>query len=497
MRDIIKAIFKTGSSSFISIILGILSTKVMAVVLGSSGVGLYSLINQTLTAAVTVGTIGGSTALVQGLASKHGVEKDKYLKTVFWIFVCGAMVIALGFSLFSPFIARTVFASTDEKTISLVRWMTLPVILTAVYYYFLSFLNGFGAIGRLAIGQIIGSVVTLSLVYPISMLVSDGYISAFTWIISASTMGAIIFYFTVAHKEKWLNPLITDFKPEFDKDSIKHFFHIASTSLITGLIASGTILIIRSMLLRYGGFSSVGMFDVAWTLSITYMLLLLNSFGTYYLPSLCGISDNSTRNALMQDVFRISLLLVVPLIVTVMEFKTLVITIFYTYEFTPALKIIRWMLIGDYFKASSWILAMPMIAYGDMKSFFWIEFLGNMIFLILSYIGLFYFYDLQLIGAAFFIMYAIYFIITIYYANRKLNFYSNRDTIIHWILGLLLILIITWETWNDTHVNWISASFWIVFSFGFSWSMLNKKEKAIVITTIKNSRGRIINGKQC
>jgi O-antigen/teichoic acid export membrane protein len=486
MREIIKAIFKTGSSSIISITLGILSTKVMAVVLGSSGVGLYSLINQTLTTAATVGTVGGSTALVQGLASKHGAEKDKYLKTVFWIFVCGAMVIALGFSFFSPFISRTVFASTDENTISLVRWMTLPIILIVIYYYFLSLLNGFRAIGRLAIGQIIASVVTVSLVYPISMLVSNGCISAFTWMISASMMGAIIFYFTAAHKEKWLNPIITNFIPEFDKGSVKHFFHIACTSLVTGLIGAGTLLIIRAMLIRYGGFSKAGIFDVAWTLSMTYMLLLLNSFGTYYLPSLSEINDTLARNALMQDVFKISLLLVIPLIVTVMEFKTLVITILYTQEFMPALKIIRWMLIGDYFKASSWILTMPMLAYSDMKPFFWIEFLGNMIFLILSYIGLFYFYDLQLIGTSFLIMYVIYFIFSIFYAHHKLNFYLNRNIIVHWILGLLLIIFITWKTWNDTQVNWISAPLWILFAIGFSWLMLDKKEKVVFINLFKN-----------
>jgi len=485
MREIIKAIFKTGSGSIIGIILGVISTKVLAVVIGSSGIGLYSLINQTLATATTAGTMGGSTALVQGLASKQGAEKDNYLITVFWIFVCGAMVIALGFLLLSPLIAQTLFTSNDEKTISLVRWMALPVILTIIYSYCTSLLNGFRAIGRLAIAQIIVSTVTVFLVYPISKLVSSGYITAFIWMISASIMGGIIFCLTVGHREKWLNPLISNFIPKFDKGSVKHFYHIASTTLITGLVTTGTLLIVRTLIIHYGGFSSAGIFDVAWMLSMTYIMLLLGSFGTYYLPTLCGINDIPTRNALIQDLSRVSLLLVIPSIITVIVLKTLVITILYTHEFTPALKIIRWMLIGDYFKAGSWVLAMPMLAYGDMKPFFWTELFWSIGFLILSYIGIFYYNDMQLIGTAFLILYAIYFVYTIFYAQSKHNVFLARNIIVHWIFGLLLITVVSWQTWGDTQVNWITASFWIVVAIGFSWLNTTKEEQKSLINIFK------------
>jgi O-antigen/teichoic acid export membrane protein len=484
MSEIIKAIFKTGSSSVITIILGVVSTKVLAVVLGPSGIGLYSLINQTLTTASTAGTMGGSTALVQGLASKQGTEKDNYLVTVFWIYICGAMVIALGLFLFSPLIAQTVFASNDEKTINLVRWMALPVSLIILYSYFVSLLNGFRAIGSLAMGQIIVSVVTVFLIYPVSKLVSSGYITAFIWMISISTIGGIVFCLIIVHREKWLNPLIANFIPKFDKGSVKHFYYIASTTLITGLITAGTLLIVRTMIIRYGGFSSAGIFDIAWMLSMNYMLLLLSSFGTYYLPTLCGINDIPARNTLMQDLFRITLLLVIPLIITVIVLKTLVINILYTDEFMPALKIIRWMLIGDYFKASSWILAMPMLAYGDMKPVFWTELLWNMGFLILSYIGIFYFSDMQLIGTAFFIMYAIYFVYTIFYAQSKHNVSLTRNIIAHWVFGLVLIIFASWKTWIDTQVNWVPAILWIVVAIGFSWMTLNKGERSKLIKII-------------
>jgi O-antigen/teichoic acid export membrane protein len=484
MRNLLKAIFKTGSGSIINIILGVISSKVLAVVLGSSGVGLYSLINQTLATAATAGTMGGQTALVQGLASKQGAEKDKYLITVFWIFACGAIIIAMCLLLFSPLIAQTIFASNDGKTVSLVRWMALPAVLTIIYSYLINLLNGFRAIGRLAIGQIIISSVTVLLVYPVSKLVGSGYIIAFIMMITASTIGGIVFCLIVAHKEKWLNPLIINFVPRFDKEAIKHFYRIARTTLITSLIATGALLVIRTMIIQYGGFSSAGIFSVAWGLSMMYISLVLGSFGTYYLPTLSGINDIPSRNILIQNLLRISLLLIIPLIITIIVLKSLVITILYTYEFMPSLKIIRWMLIGDYFKVGGWVLAMPMLAYGDMKVFFWTESLWYIGFLILSYIGIFYFNDTQMIGIAFLILYAFLFVYTIFYAHNKHSVVLTSNFLVHWILGLLLIIVASWQTWGDTQVNWISAPIWIAVAIGFSWMTLNKEEKSKLIRMI-------------
>lgn len=489
MKDIIKSIFKTGSASFMSIILGMISVKIMAVVIGSSGIGLFSLIRQTLATLTAAGTMGGQTALIQGLASKQADDKNKYLITVFWIFIFGAIIMTVGLILFAPWIAKIVFTSNDEQTINLVRLMSLPVILIIIYSYLISVLNGFRAIGRLAIGQVIVSIITAFLAYPISKLVSSGHIISFIWMISASTIGGIIFCLIIAYKEKWLNPLFDDFKPIFHGNAIKHFFHIAGTTFITGIIATGALLIIRAMIVKYGGFSSAGIFDVAWTLSMMYVMLLLSSFGTYYLPTLSGINDLSSRIILIQNLLKLSLLLVVPLIISVIVLKPLVITILYTSEFTPALEIIRWMLIGDYFKVSSWVLAMPMLAYADMKNFFWTELLWYIGFLILSAIAVFYYDDMQGIGVAFLMLYAFYLFYTIFYANKKHKVILGKKVVIHWLLGLLLIVLASWQTWSDVDVNYISAPFWIIVALIFSWAVLEKDEKSKLIKMIYRRGG--------
>lgn len=490
MREIIKAIFKTGSASIINIVLGVISTKILAVAVGSSGMGLYSIISQTLSTATTAGTMSGQTALVQGLASKQGAERDKYLIAVFWIFVFGAIAVTLGFLLFSSLIAQTIFASSDEKTISLVRWMALPIILTIIYSYFISLLNGFRAIGRLAIAQVIVSIVTVIFVYPVSKLVNGGHIIAFILLISVSTIGGIIFCLTVAHKEKWLDPLIRNLIPKLDNRAVKHFYHMSRTRLITGLVTTGTLLIIRTTIIQYKGFSSAGIFDVAWALSMAYVMLVLSSFGTYYLPTLSGINDISSRITLIQNTFKLSLIIIVPLIITIIVLKPLVISILYTREFIPSLEIIRWMLIGDYLKVSSWILSIPMVAYVDMKSFFWTEISWNTGFLIMSYLAIYYNY-MEGIGIAFVIMYAFYLIYMIIYCRIRFHLSLTKKMTLHWIVGLALILLVSFCEWDATVVSYSHATVWIICGCLVSWMALEKKEKYEMVKRVPGIKNNI------
>jgi len=490
MREIIKAIFKTGSASIVSIILGVISTKILAVALGSSGMGLYSIINQTLSTATTAGTMGGQTALVQGLASKKGNERDKYLITVFWIFIFGAMATSLFFWIFSPLIAQTVFASNDEETISLVRWITLPLTLTIIYSYFTNLLNGFKAIGRLAIAQVIVSFVTLLFVYPLFILASSGHTISFIFLISVSTMGGIIFSIIVAHKEKWLNPLIKDFIPKIDRGAMKHFYYMSRARLATGLVTSGTLLVIRAMIIQYEGFSSAGIFDVAWALSMTYIMLLLSSFGTYYLPTLSGIEDPQSRITLVQETLKMSLIIVIPLIITIIELKPLVIAILYTHEFIKSLEIVRWMLIGDYLKVSSWILSIPMVAYADMKSFFWSEIIWNAGFLMISCLAIYY-NHLEGIGISFLLMYAIYLVYMKIYCEVRFQIPITKKMTLHWVAGLALVLAASFYDWNTTVVSYSHAAVWITCGCLVSWISLEKDEKYELVKLIFGTKNGI------
>jgi O-antigen/teichoic acid export membrane protein len=476
MRELMKAVLKTGSGSGGSLLLGVITMKVMAVVLGPSGVGLYSLLRQTMLSTMSLGTLGGAVALVQGLASRKGQVRDVYLVTTFWVFVLGALLATAVLLVFAPWIALWVLDRNDGQATSLVRWLALPVALGVASIYLNGVLNGFRAIGVLALLQILGAAAMALLVYPASRLVEGDHPIAFIALLSAPPAVSLALGTWSAVRAGWLDSLLHNFR-RFDFGSFRHFFSLASVLLTLELVAAGGMLMVRSLIVRYDGLASAGIFAMAWTLSMTYISLILASFGTYYLPTLSQTNDPSDRVVLMKRVMRLATLLMVPLVTTIIVLKPLAVYILYSSEFVPALKIIRWMLIGDCFKVAAWVLGMPMLAFADMRVFFWTEVLWHAGFLASAALALFAFSSMQGIGVGFVLAYVVLLAYYLHYARSRHHLQFTRRMVGSWLLGLALVAGASLHTWSDTRVDWFAAPLWIGVAITFSGLSLNRSER--------------------
>ena len=440
MIKLLKAAVKTGSGTVGRLFFGILGTKIMAVVLGPAGIGLLSLLRQTRQTALTMATVSGNVALVQGIASRGITERNAYIRTVFCIILpLGALSCAV-MSLFAPEIARAVLRRGDMEAVSLVRWLALPVFLGVLLMFFNGLLNGYRAIGRLAFVSVISTFVVALLAYPTAQLVNEGYLLAFIWMMTASVLSALAVAGYFLWREGWLASLLRGAVLGIQVQAARHFFSIAVTTLITGLAATGTLLVVRSMITQEQGLSGAGIFDVAWTLSIMYVGLVTASFGTYYLPTLSGITDPKERILLMRQLFYLATLLMVPVVVTVIVLKPLVVHLLYSSKFLPSLDIIRWMLIGDYLKVTSWVLAFPILAYADMRTFLWSELLWNGLFCMGTYFAVVQWGHLEGVGITFLLVYATYLIFTMIYCRVRHHFTLTRGMVWHWFAGLALVL---------------------------------------------------------
>src|SRR5207245_991860 len=54
---------------------------------------------------------------------------------------------------------------------------------------------------------------------------------------------------------------------------------------------------------------------------------------------------------------------------TLAALKPLVLTLLYSGAFRPASACLRWTLVGDYLKVTSWILSLAIVARAEMKAF--------------------------------------------------------------------------------------------------------------------------------
>jgi len=459
MQKLIQAMLKTGCARVASICLSIVSIKIFASVLGPYGVGLFSMLQQILHTCGAIAAFGGQTAIVQGVASRDEEARSTYLIAVLWVMAFGVLLTALFMIASAPLIANRLFHTSDASFTSLIRWLAVPLVFTVTMTYFNSLLNGFRAIGRMASVQVICAGVLMLLAYPTALSVSEGYPLAFAFLLSLSMGAGACAAFIFCYKAGWIKLISVGFRLGARLADLKAFFAFASVMLILNFIASGTLLLIRSLVVQYGGLEAAGIFSAAWSVSMQYVTLMLSSFSAYYLPSLTRLQNSLDRAALIESMARLNIIIMVPLVTTVIAIKPLVISLLYAEDFLPSLEIMRWMLIGDYLRTTSWCFGMTLIAFARIKIFFWKELSLHLIFLGIGYYAITVRSDLEGLGIGALAINSINLLFLLIYVARDYQFARPKLLISGWLIGLSIILIASWMTWEGVNVSWFKAVF--------------------------------------
>lgn len=443
-----------------NIILGSISIKILASVLGPTGFGLYSFLRQIqLTALLTAA--GSQNALVQGGASQEGQARQAYLQTVLLLTLFASCIIALGLILLAPWLARHVIGRSDSTTIWAVRLLSLPVFTCVLVAFANGVQNIYRELGQMALAQTVGALISVLIAYPVARLVHQGQVGFLPlWMLSiplCSLATSVLFLWQKGR----LTQLLTNLRAGYDRGAMQYFLRFAGVSTLTTFLANIVVLALRTLLEKKQGLAAVGLFEAAWTLSMTNVTLVTTAFGAYYLPTLSALQSPSERVTLIQQMFRFATLLGIPLLVGVIVLKSLAIQLFFSSEFFPSLTLLRWMLIGDYFKITSWVFAYAMVASADIRLIFWSELIWNACLLLGGSYSLVFWSSIEGLGVTFLFLYLLYFVFTFGYARIKHQLRLPRKLFLVWCGGLLLILLSSWQQWTATTLlHWESLLGW-------------------------------------
>ncbi len=105
MLNLIIAAIKTGLGTVGMLVTGIITTKILALVTGPAGIGLWSLLRQAQQMGASVATLSGATALVQGISSRDGRKRDVYIQTVALLMISTMALVAVVMLAAAPLLA--------------------------------------------------------------------------------------------------------------------------------------------------------------------------------------------------------------------------------------------------------------------------------------------------------------------------------------------------------------------------------------------------------
>jgi len=445
--SLLAAMSQTGAAALASGLLSALAIKIVAIMGGPAQVALLATLQQMRQAALVAATGNGQTAVVRAASALEGEQRREFVRTAAWIFLGATFPIALSMIIAPHWVAR--LAGLPPAAERAVPWLALPLTASSLFVFLSALLNALGKIADLATLQILAAAALLS---GISLAARGAFLGRPEWLawalgFSAAVSAGAALLALLRYRQEWE----TWFRGSgrmFVPRAAQQFAALSSALLVSGMAAAGVLLAVRGRIASTEGLVVTGQFDAAWGISMNHVTLVLASLQTYYLPALARSHDQVQRNGHISRVLTVTALAAAAVIAGIAWLKPHLIVWLYSQQFRPGAAYLRWTLLGDYLKVTSWILSIPILAAAEMKVFLAADLAAYGVFWGAA-AGLTHWFPAAVgAGMAFVLMYAVHALLCAVYLFRCQQLMLTRTALVSWTGGLAVVLGVSALTWS-------------------------------------------------
>lgn len=436
-RQILRSSSIIGGASALNIVVGLVRTKVAAVLLGPAGVGLIGLLQSVMATGATVAALGFDTAGTRQIAEANGRTDDAAVaaarRGLFW----GALGLALlgGAVLW---MLRGVVAQAalgDATRAGEVGWLALGVALTVAAGSQSALLTGLRRIGDLARMSVLSAVLASAL--GVGALLIWGQQAVLVFVLAGPLANVVLGHVFVSRLPRIVAPAtpLRELAGQW-----RMLARLGAAFMVAGLVGTLGQLFVRTLVQRELGVEALGHFQAAWAISMTYIGFILSAMGADYYPRLtAAIHDPKAANQMVNQQVDVAVLLAAPVFLAMLGLAPLVIDVLYSSRFAEAAVVLRWQVLGDVLKVVSWPLGFVILASGDGRTFMLVETLAVVTFVGLTWLGL-PFVGIEATGIAFLGMYAVYLPVVYALARRRTGFRWDAVVLRH-VAALVLMAV--------------------------------------------------------
>jgi O-antigen/teichoic acid export membrane protein len=374
--EILKSTSLIGVSSVASIVFSIIRMKVLAVLLGPGGIGLFGLYSLIADFATSLAGMGAQASGVRQVAAAVGsgdaAQIGRTVKVLNWTsIVLGVIGAALLAALALP-VSHLTFGTTLEAPG--VALLGIAVFLRLVAGAPTALIQGTRRIRDLAaltvIGALLNTVVTIPLIY---------YFGAAGIVPSLIAMALTSLLAALWYRRRIVLPAarLSVIEARYETGEL---LKLGFAFMVSGLLTVGAAYVIRIFILQADGVEAAGLYQAAWAIGGLYAGFILQAMGTDFYPRLTGAANDHARcNRLVNEQAQISVLLAGPGLLATMTLAPLVMAVFYSVEFQPAVPLLRWLCFCMLLRVVAWPMGFIILAKGAQRMFFWTEIAAAMV----------------------------------------------------------------------------------------------------------------------
>lgn len=403
-KQIAKSTSIFGGSQFANILLGIVRTKVLAVVLGTTGVGLNGMFQSITELMRSLTGLGLSFSSVKEIAeAKQSEDGQRIGHTVTmlyrWLWMTGitGMLLTIGLS---PWISEYVFGDREHLlSISLISFCVLAATVSSGQ---LALLQGMRKIGSMAKSSLYGAIGGLVTAVPLYLFLGmDGIVPA---LMAVSFIG--LFFTWLFARKISVEKVLQSYRESLQKGG--GMVKLGIFTVISGLASTVTLFFLRTFILQNDGVGHVGLFQAVWAVSNMYMGGIMTSMAADYYPRLCCLNGDDTKTVqFTNQQTRFVLIVATPLIVLMLLIAPPILDLLYSNGFHAASTLLRWQIFGTFLKVIIWPLGFILLSKGRGARFLIVESSWFIVYYLTTRL-LWPIYGLDAAGVAYVIAYVVY-----------------------------------------------------------------------------------------
>lgn len=472
-KSIAKGTALLGSVQVFNVLINVLKGKVVAMFLGASGMGIYSLLNTSVLTIQQFTSLGLNLSIVKEVANANGKEEftqKNVIQTIRTVLLLTALLGMVLTMCLSPIMSNFTFGSSDY----IFSYVALGamVFFTTLSNGECSILQGAQALKRLTFSSLVGSSVGLLVGGPLYFFYGTSGIVPALISLSIAT-----FLFYNYHSRKLFGWLPSFRTVKSNKTLIKRLISLGVIFMVSSLIGTIVNYLVNTFIRNYGGVEDVGFFQAANSITNQYVGLIFAAMGMDFFPRLAAIADDNDKvRDMVNAQLEIIILLISPVIMMVIVIAPFLIKVLLTEEFFVLVPLIRIMALGIFFKAIAFPMGYISFAKGDKKTFFILEGLWSNFLLLSLNIGSYYMWGLLGLSISFVSIYLIAVFTYVVLTKRLYNYELNRVSLLYILLfGVSIIICFICSNLNSSAISWISMVIITILTASISLRELNKK----------------------
>lgn len=423
--QIFKASSISGGSQAATLLIGMVRTKLVAILIGPSGVGLIGLYLSLAGLMSTISGFGISSSAVREIARRRSAGDDAgkahtvmALRRIAWF--TGTLGWCLTAALAWP-LSVHLLGSGDQSLA--VAALGAVVLFTATATSLSALLQGTQRIGDIArinvwaalIGTVFAVVIYLVLrergVVPVLILLAIVQYLCTWWFARAVADAPVA--------QTW-------------GETFKHFKALsrAGVGFMWGtVVVAARAMLIRAVIVREFGLEANGVYQAALSMATLFGGFILAAMSVDFYPRLSAVAaDHPAANRTVNEQIEVGVLLALPGLVGTLAFADLLIQVFYTKAFLEGATLLPWLCVGTFMQIVLGPLAMIARAKGAARWMIVSETYANVLNVVFS-VGLMTLFGLRGVAYGFALMYVAYGALMVWIARHLSGFRFTGDTI--------------------------------------------------------------------